>query len=175
MSAELRKLAFQGRLDELEAWLACHGSNAVDATDNIGHSALFFAIGNEQVEAAALLLRHGAGPNRADLRGKTPLALVAEPQPIRNPSAAKRLAIARLLLEHGADVACDDRHDNQPLMDAVFHASKGDAEGLALVELLLAHGADPDRRNKSGISPLDFAKKINWKPLLDVLERRLDR
>ena len=38
-----------------------------------GRSPLFFAIGEQQVEAVELLLRHGARVNLADNRGNTPL------------------------------------------------------------------------------------------------------
>lgn len=169
---QLHKLALQGQLAALEELLKKSSPEEINEKDNIGHSPLIYAIGREQVEAVRLLLEYGADPNNKDIKGITPLAFVADPQPIRDASAQKRLEIAQLLLDKGADLSLQNNAGNQPLWVAVFSASDGNTEKLSLVELMLRHGADMHHKNNAGNSPLDFAKKVGWKPLLDVLEKK---
>lgn len=172
---QLHKLALQGELAALEELLKKSSPDEINEKDNIGHSPLIYAIGREQVEAVRLLLKYGADPNNKDIKGITPLAFVADPQPIKDASAQKRFEIAQLLLAHGADLSLQNNAGNQPLWVAVFSASDGDPEKLSLVELMLQHGADLDHKNNAGNSPLDFARKVGWKPLLDVLDRKQEQ
>lgn len=168
----IRKLAFKGDISSLEKLLRTNDRQIINETDNIGHTALFYAIGGEQVAAVKLLLDFGTNPNSKDKKGITPLAFVAEPQPIKEPSAQKRLDMAKLLLQHGADVSIDDHYHNNPLSAAVFHACMGIEDRLPLVELLILHHGDPYHENKSGISPMSFAKKVGWQPVIDILEKK---
>ncbi|KQC02799.1 hypothetical protein AQF98_04285 [Pedobacter sp. Hv1] len=171
-SKSIRKLAFKGDISSLEKLLRTSNRQIINEADNIGHTALFYAIGGEQVAAVKLLLDFGSNPNSKDHNGITPLAFVAEPQSIKEPSAQKRLDIAKLLLLHGADVSIDDHYHNTPLSAAVFHAAMGIEDRLQLVELLIRHHASPYRENKSGISPMSFAKKVGWQSLIDILEKK---
>jgi ankyrin repeat protein len=53
---------------------AAFASNVdVNAPDENGETALILAIQNNRVEAVRALLAHGANPNTADARGRTPL------------------------------------------------------------------------------------------------------
>jgi ankyrin repeat protein len=67
----------------------------LDATDNLGHTALFYAALNEQLEVARLLLERGAG---ADVQGHnlngTPLLMAAQNGDVE---------MVKLLLAYGAD------------------------------------------------------------------------
>lgn len=168
---QLHKLALQGQLEELEILLKKSSPEEINKKDNIGHSPLIYAIGREQVEAVRLLLKYGADPNSKDEKGISPLAFVADPQPIKNASAKKRLEIAQLLLNSGASLSSTSNTGNQPLWAAVFSAADGNPEKLSLVELMLQYGADIHHKNNAGNSPLDFAMKVGWKPLIDVLEK----
>lgn len=64
--------------------------------------------------------------------------------------------IAKLLLEHGADVDPKDNYGNTPLFKAVFF-SEGKTD---MIELLLKAGADPNIKNNAGVSPKELADNI---------------
>jgi ankyrin repeat protein len=59
--------------------------------------------------------------------------------------------VARLLVEHGADVAARDEHESTALHFAVQEASVG------LARLLIEHGANVAARDEYGSTPLDLA------------------
>ncbi len=169
MSYPIHKLAFQGKSAELKRALSAASTAQINERDKgIGYTPLVHALLGEQVECVKILLEHGADPNTRDNYGRVPLSILAEPQPIKDPSAEKRVAIAKLLLEHGADVSVGDNFNAQPLWYAVFNCRK--EEDLPFVELLLVSGADPNHKSNNE-SPLDFANKVQWAPLLQVMKR----
>lgn len=141
-----------------------------DRDKGIGYTALVFALLKEHVDTVAILLEYGADPNCKDIYGKVPLSLLAVPQPIKDPSAERRLKIAELLLKHGASPSIEDKFGNEPLWYAVFEAAKGVEERLPFVELLLENGANPQHQNNAKASPLSFATKVGWQPLLEIME-----
>ncbi len=170
MSYIIHKLAFQGKTADLKQALSAASKEQVNERDKgIGYTPLVHALLGEQVECVKILLEYGADPNVKDNYGRVPLSILAEPQPIDNPSAEKRVAIAKLLLENGADVSITDNYNAQPLWYAVFNCRK--EEDLPFVELLLDNGADPNYKSNDQ-SPLDFSYKINWAPLLQLMERK---
>ncbi len=83
----------QGYLDVVKVLV--DGGAELDATDNLGHTALFYAVLNEQLEVVRFLLEKGAG---VDVQGRnlngTPLLMAAQ-----NGDAE----IVKLLLAYGAD------------------------------------------------------------------------
>lgn len=97
--------------------------------------------------AAEASLSAGDDPNAGDVNGFTPLHFAAQ---------ERAADVARVLLDHGADVDRANVHGNTPLFTAVFN-SRGDG---SVIGLLRAHGADPLRENDSGRTPLGLARLI---------------
>jgi ankyrin repeat protein len=126
--------------------------------DGSGTSALILAITNKHYELAKFLVEHGADPNR-DAVGWTALHELAY---IRRPNTGKglppqedvdhmdTLELARVLLDHGADVNARQKKERRdgarndlnrvgatPLLLAAKHAD------VPFMRFLVAHGADP--------------------------------
>jgi ankyrin repeat protein len=108
------------------------------------------------VDAARVLLTHGADPTLQDARGYTALHFAAQ-------EYHARVAVA--LLDAGAPVDAEDSHGNSPLARAVF-SSRGRAE---LIRLLLERGANKNLKNHHGVSPLELAERIDNYDLLPFL------
>ena len=144
---------YQAARQQLELLLARVAD--VGATDNEGATPLHLACGVVRPrsrgivqEMAQLLLSAGADVN-APLpgSGRTPLHLAA--QHLSDCSAN----VARLLLEHGADVHVVDTNGCTPLHDAC------DPQGWAALEAvktLLQHGADTRAADARGWQPVHF-------------------
>ncbi len=104
---------------------------------------LFLAVGMNHLEAARLLLAHGADPNVRDNVGYSPLRWCAQ---------HGYLEMARLLLRCGATKAIDEWGGDRP-MTALGIAAR-DLQ-VDMVKLLLAYGADPQARDVDDCTPLD--------------------
>lgn len=98
----LMESCLRGRAENVETLLR-YGA-IVDAQEVEGRTALWFSSRNRRQKCLELLLSAGADPNLADHYGRTPLM------------RAKNLAIARLLLESGADRSPRD-NDGQTAFD----------------------------------------------------------
>lgn len=136
----------------------------IHACDREGAAPLHIAAEKTNAELVAWLLKRRANPRKQDLRGLTPLdraALAADP---RNDSAPRFPAIAKLLLEHQAEmtvraaVALGDALHVRELVSAdpaLLQQIEGSGGLLTLavkhgqfeiVKLLLDLGADVDER-----------------------------
>lgn len=80
--------------------------------------------------------------------------------PLHNMCKKGNIAIAKLLLEYGAD---QDAKDGSNLTPLHYAAQEGHSE---IVELLLRFWADPLVKDNSGLIPLDYAAKDDIKQLL---------
>jgi len=129
---------------------------------------LMTAVCLELVKSVKLLLECGADPNLKNIYGKTPLHLLPDVQPIEHPSWEKRIEIANLLLKNGADISILDNNNREPLWYAIFYMKK--PEDIELVKLLLKSGGNPNFKVGPDISPLDQAIRMNYQPLIDILE-----
>ena len=90
-----------------------------------------------------VFLGHEANVNARGDRNRTPLLLAL---------GGKKVAIVRLLLEHGADVSAKGADwDETPL-----HLASENGE-LKIMSLLLKHGADVDARDSRNRTPLHMA------------------
>jgi len=118
---------------------------------------------NCSLEAIKVLLDKGADVNE---RGAGHSALIEACGSSAKASQPheRKVAVVRLLLEHGADVhAHDDAegfHGYTALQLAVIHLHRD------ISELLLSYGADVYAKDKHGTTPLDVARG----PCLDLLE-----
>jgi len=114
------------------------------------------AIAYERSQHAEQLILRGINLDLQDKDGKTPLHYAA---------IHKQLHTAQLLVKRGADQSICDKYGNAALWCAVFNA-RGQYE---LVQLYVSAGGMATHKNKSGRSPLDFAKQIGDTKLQEVL------
>ncbi len=107
-----------------------------------------------------LAVKEGADVNFRDHEGKSPLLLMLE---------SKRMALAALLVEKGADVNAAARGGGKsipgytPLMAACNHGDRG------MVLLLLEHGANPNSVDEYGRSALWLSLENSQFEILDIL------
>jgi hypothetical protein len=115
----------------LEMGISCHADSLAQC------------VRDGDTKAVELFLRAGFLPDARDKHGATLLCLAT-----RN----KRLAVAQLLLERGAelDLQSEDR-GYSPLMDAVLVGA------TEFVDLFLSRGADPDLKSKDDQTALVIA------------------
>lgn len=123
--------------------------------DPRGFTELMLAVGHQDQEKAAELIRQGADLDAQNHAGETALLLA-----VKN-SCGK---IVRLLVDGGADVNLADYDCNTPLLDAV--QSEGD---LATVSLLLAKGARVNGKNCRRETPLHKAAAYGYSDLVQLL------
>jgi uncharacterized protein len=145
----------------IAAWLGIEAVSAqhadVNAVDSEGATPLHWAVQNDDVETALLLLQAGAKANLATRNGITPLALAA---------INRNAAIAEALLKAGADPNAVAPGGETILMNA---ARTGDA---GVVELLLTHGASLKTRGSAfGETALMLAAAENQERAVAVLLR----
>lgn len=132
-----------GRIDVVREILDAAPAQ-VNAWGRDGFQPLGLASFFGHAELAALLVARGAEVG-------SPSHNLLNVQPLHSAVAGQHLAIARLLLEHGADANARQGEDFTPLHGA---AQNGQVE---MIRLLLAHGADPQATSASGKAPLDLA------------------
>ena len=123
---------------------------------NDGFTALHFASFFDHVDAARLLLDHGADPS-----AKADNAMGVEP--LHSAAAGRAPRIVELLLARGADPNARQRGGYTPLHAA---AANGDVDS---VYALLHHGADGASRTDEGTTAADLAAKEGHTNLVDLL------
>ncbi len=99
-----------------------------------------------------------------DARGTFPLHVAAQ---------FGQAAVARTLLDHGADVSLlDSENDASALSWAAFFGRP------AMVKVLLAARSDPSQRNKHGLTPLACAlggTQGRWKQFSDATQQEWEQ
>ncbi len=121
-----------GRLSAAKILLK-HGAN-VNPKESNGRTILMAATSSSgtSLELVQLLLKHGAEVNAQDKAGETALTIGSQ---------TDQPEIAKMLLQHKADIHARDRREGKTaLLNA---SSKGHAE---TVRILLENGADPNDR-----------------------------
>ena len=132
----------------------------VDATDDSGDTALNWAVYNCKAEVVQKLIQLGANVNHIDQLGMTPLMHTATALRGRflRGTQEQRTEIARVLIEHGANV---NRGMGNGRLAATgqtaLHFAACD-KNVQLVRLLLSSGANPKAKDTHGLTPLDMAK-----------------
>ena len=144
-----------GQTQRLNGLVAADPS-LVNSHANDGFTPLGLAVFFGHLDTVKALLDAGADPNLASREAMkvTPLA---------SASAARELDIARILIEHGANVNARAANDLTPLHES---AATGKVE---FVKLLLEHGADVNAKTTDGKTPLDYAREHNQHEMIELL------
>lgn len=113
-------------------------------------SVLHYAVNGGNADIVKTLLRWGANPNAATIRGYTPLHSAIE---LRHPK------VTDLLLDYGANPDNRTKSGTTELGETLLHSivKRQDAEG---VQRLLMAGADPFVKNKDGKTPLQSVSGV---------------
>jgi ankyrin repeat protein len=102
--------------------------------------ALHYACVESHIEAARVLLEHGAQPNIVHLMSALHISAIHGDA-----------AILEMLIAHGGNVNMEDHLLSTPLHYAAYHAH------AECVQLLLKHGASTVVLNNRGFSPIEVA------------------
>lgn len=145
----------------------------LEARNSASLRPLHYAAEHGQLGVVNLLLAAGA---KIDVKGSRQFIIRETPTPLYLAVANGHLAVARRLLEHGADadLLCDSSHDSA----LVSACTRGDTEA---VRLLLSHGASPNGINSAkgdGIDhfyfPLARARNVEIVELLIAAGAEVD-
>lgn len=151
-----------GRGDAAMCLLLLNAGAEINAADSAGRTALHTAVAEGHGDVVAVLLANGADAERARCPGGDVVMVAAQ---------RGHTDILRTLLEHGlnADVVADEGRS------ALMWAVMGHHEAAARV--LMAFGADPTRRDASGATTEDIARRWVMEPthLIQELRTRGDR
>ena len=130
--------------------------NALVAVQGAGGTgtALVQAAANGQLEAAALLLDHGASPDKPDSKGYTPLMAAA---------ATDHAAVVGLLAERGADL-----HATDPEGFTAFHFACANNQ-TGCVAVLVRAGCDMTAKTKDGQTGKVLAERLGHTDVLECL------
>jgi uncharacterized protein len=144
-------------LTNMVAQILQKDSTQVDAYAADGFTPLGLASFFKHEALAEFLLKGGANPS-------LPSNNSFRVAPLHSAAASKNIAIARLLLDHGADVNAKQQENITPLHSA---AHNGHVE---MVKLLLDRGADRTAKTNAGKTPYDFATELNHTELMALLK-----
>ncbi|KAK0310971.1 hypothetical protein LTR82_014574 [Friedmanniomyces endolithicus] len=155
----LHLAAWSGHCEALTALLA-HGGGALEKIDWLsgrdGYSPLWCAISAYHIDAARLLLKHGARVSRRSTSGNGLL-------PLHQAAVTGQSAMCELLLERGAQV---DGLDDEASTALHYASASG---SCAVVQVLLRGGADVKLKQKHGLTPAHWASHKGHTEVLELL------
>ncbi|CAK1354609.1 Ankyrin-1 [Cercospora beticola] len=151
----LHLAAWAGNVEALSLLLT-HSDEVDFLSGRDGYSALWCAISASQIDAARLLLKHGA---RVSLRSASGGGLL----PLHQAAVTGQNAMCELLLDRGAQVDCLDDSENTPLHYAAAAGS------VASVKVLLRAGADIESVQSYGLTAVHWAAHKGHADVLGVL------
>ncbi|MBI2421205.1 MAG: ankyrin repeat domain-containing protein [Candidatus Hydrogenedentes bacterium] len=127
---------------------------AVGDTNDIGKTALHYAVSYKRMEIMDLLVASGADVNAQDRTGMTPLHVAA---------MLGRKDEAAWLLVHGADVHRRDVFGDTPMLTAAVFGGGG------VVKTLIQHGARLDDVNTDQLDAVALARKYHQEKMAAFL------
>ena len=135
----------------------------IDKESSDGKYALFVAIERGHVSTVELLLKQGAKVKNSII--KAVQLFRTAPRYIERGvlPESKALSIVKLLIDHGADVDCEDSNTQTPLLIAISRKS------LKVVELLVENGADVNLLAGAESGPLKMAVEHNQIKITQLL------
>lgn len=136
--------ARRGDISHLQELLAA-GASVFDV-DVLGNTALHYAALGGASAAASVLLRSGAALDPMGQLGMTPLMMACE---------RADLALARLLLDHGADPLAQDAQG----ISVLVYATATYTRKMAMVTMILAAGGDPNALDRGGEGALHVSAR----------------
>jgi len=139
----------------------------VDTPDKYGATPLDVALtsgGRLNLEAASILIEHGANVNHQGAEGMTPLMRAADggrypPMEDQSPE------VMEALLKRGSRINAQDNEGRTALMISALHLRP------VLVRLLLRHGARANLKTRTGETALSMAHLPDWSTMDDDRER----
>ena len=152
-------------IEEIFQLVRLHKQNASDEINQLddiniinseGQNLLQEAIAYSNKEVISLLIKLGIYLNHQDKRGTTAIHFTC---------MHKDIETLKDILQNGADVNIEDNYGNQAMWTATFNA-RGE---YSIVKLIKKFGANANHKNKTGRSPLDFAKQLNDEELISIL------
>jgi len=126
------------------------GLKHIDIRDSWGMTSLHWAVLCGNIRVVELLLKKGADPNMRS----TPQSWAGGPRrgtPLGVATSYNSIEIARLLVQHGADVNGKDNASITPLVWSIVKNFP------AMTNFLVANGANPNVRNRIGKTTLHIA------------------
>jgi uncharacterized protein len=146
--------AEKGDLETVKAQVEADPSVLVQ-TDYFGRTLLQDAVIYGQPKVVLFLLDHGADLNRDNALGCA--------------VATRQLGMAKLLLDHKANVDGNTRDGSTPLITACSVGAVGDVVPYEMVQLLLAHAANVNAKGFMGRTALDLAAASDRKNIVALL------
>lgn len=143
----LMEACYRGHLESAKL-IVSHGGSWL-TRDHSGFSALHYAVDGGHLNVIAHILNEGVPADDVTdvtLSGWTPL--------LRTASLEGNTAVAKMLIQHGADASRKDKEGKTVLMLAALNGHE------ELVKLLLDNGANPFVKNQFGKSAVDFAQSF---------------
>uniref|UniRef100_A0ABD2XCP5 PRANC domain-containing protein n=1 Tax=Trichogramma kaykai TaxID=54128 RepID=A0ABD2XCP5_9HYME len=123
-----------------------HRTVQIDARGNLGYTPLHLALYYNNDEVVELLLRRGADPTLADLKGLTALHFCHKHQTNRSVEMLFEISEEK---HRKIEVNAQDDEGNTPLHLVMYNGGSEEA-----IESLLRHGASPNMPNNEGWTPL---------------------
>lgn len=146
-------VARKGTLSEAKI-LISEKPNLVNTKNEQGFSPLLLAVYYSNEEVAKYLVESGAEVDENSSMGSPLMAAVVK----------NNLILAELLLKKGASVDATDANGTTSLIYAVTFQLK------PMLELLLSYKPTISHQDDKGFSALDYAKKLNNKEIIQLLE-----
>ncbi|BAO99584.1 ankyrin repeat domain-containing protein [Wolbachia endosymbiont of Cimex lectularius] len=126
----------------------------INKKDEKGRTILHYAVGNSDPKTVRLLIKKGADINSADVGGYVPMHLAVIGEHLEN---------VKELISSGAKVNVAERNDKYTPLHLACMIWE-----VEIVKELVKAGAKVDQPDKSGKTPIDYAR--NNKEITEVLE-----